>query len=92
MSKDGYGRSRWARDGLGDSSDWLMKWNGVVEDASKYRPSMDPMHPSVKYGSIIGAIGRAEAAQLGLVLPHRAAAAVLVAHLAHHVDHGRELP
>ena len=30
-----YGRSRWARDGCTDSSDWLRKWNGVVEDASK---------------------------------------------------------
>ena len=49
--------SRWAQEHFVDSSSWLMKWNGVVDDASKYRPSIEPMQPSVKYGSSISAIG-----------------------------------
>ena len=35
MLNPGYGRSRWALDGWADNSDWLMKWYGVVDDASK---------------------------------------------------------
>src|SRR3954454_18298630 len=57
MSRLLYLRSRWARDGATESSDWFRKWYGVVADASKYRPSMDPMHSSVQYGSSISAIG-----------------------------------
>ena len=34
-----------------------MKWYGVVEDASKYSPSIDPMQPSVQNGNSIRAIG-----------------------------------
>jgi hypothetical protein len=40
-----------------DSSSWFKKWYGVVVDASKYRPSIDPMHPSVQCGSSMSAIG-----------------------------------
>ena len=35
-----------------ESSVELMKWYGVVADASKYRPSIEPMHPSVQNGTV----------------------------------------
>ena len=33
------------------SSLTVMKWKSVVADDSKYRPSIEPMRPCVKYGS-----------------------------------------
>ena len=33
-----------------------MKWYGVVPDASKNRPSIEPIQPSVQCGSSISAI------------------------------------
>ena len=38
---------------MGDSSFWLMKWNGVVEADSNSSPSIESMQPLVKYGSSI---------------------------------------
>ena len=35
----------------------MRKWYGVVAEDSKNSPSIDPMHPSVQYGSNISAIG-----------------------------------
>jgi hypothetical protein len=35
----------------------VRKWNGVVAEASKYRPSIDPMQPSVQCGSNMSAMG-----------------------------------
>jgi hypothetical protein len=35
----------------------VRKWYGVVPEASKYRPSMEPMQPSVKNGRSMSAIG-----------------------------------
>ena len=46
-----------AFEGPVESSSWFRKWNGVVAEASKYRPSIDPMQPSVQNGSSINAIG-----------------------------------
>ena len=46
-----------AATGPADSSDCIRKWNGVVDDASKYRPSIEPMQPSVQCGSSMSAIG-----------------------------------
>ena len=34
----------------------MRKWYGVVPDASKNSPSIEPMHPSVQCGSSINAI------------------------------------
>ena len=34
----------------------VRKWYGVVPDASKNRPSIEPMHPSVQCGNSISAI------------------------------------
>src|SRR5947209_16254803 len=53
----GYGRSRWGLDGALESSAASMKWYGVVADDSKYRPSIESMHPSVQYGRSIRAMG-----------------------------------
>ena len=39
------------------SSTWVRKWNGVVADASKNSPSIEPMQPSVQCGRSISAIG-----------------------------------
>ena len=38
-------------DGCAESSLTVMKWNDVVADDSKYRPSIEPMRPFVKYGN-----------------------------------------
>ncbi len=52
-----YGRFRCAHEHWYESSRWSMKWNGVVVDDSKYRPSIDPMQPSLNRETSIGAIG-----------------------------------
>ena len=56
MSNAGYSRSRCAREGASESSDCIRKWYGVVVLDSKYRPSIEPMQPSVQCGRSIGAI------------------------------------
>ena len=40
-----------------DIADVVRKWNGVVPDASKNRPSIEPMQPFVQNGRSISAIG-----------------------------------
>src|SRR5689334_22495896 len=52
-----YGRPRTGLDGVCASVATVMKWYGVVVDASKYRPSIDWMRPCVQYGSSISASG-----------------------------------
>ena len=49
-----YTSPRTGFDGDFASSLTVMKWNGTVADDSKYRPSIEPMRPFVKYGSNSG--------------------------------------
>src|ERR1700704_985981 len=52
-----YGSPRTGLDGVCASVAIIMKWYGVVVDASKYRPSIDWMRPWVQYGRSINASG-----------------------------------
>src|SRR5215211_346169 len=52
-----YGRPRTGFDGVCASVATVMKWYGVVVEASKYRPSIDWIRPLVQYGSSISASG-----------------------------------
>ena len=51
-----YRSCRTGFDELSDIAAVVRKWYGVVPDASKKRPSIDAMHPSVQCGSSMSAI------------------------------------
>ena len=51
-----YRNSRTGFDELSETAAAVMKWYGVVPEASKKRPSIEPIQPSVQCGSSIKAI------------------------------------